>query len=706
MFVTTATLCESLLRKFSASHSLSETKKLHAFILTCGLFSFSHLCSKLATTYAQCHHASYAFHLFDKLPRRSLFSWNTMMKMYVQIGRPLDALNLFVEMLDSGQTLPDRFTYPFVIKACGDLCLIDMGVGVHGQTYKIGVDSNTFVQNTLLAMYMNAGEKEAAQLVFDLMQERTVVSWNTMINGYLRNYCAEDALRVYRRMMDVGVEPDCATVVSVLPACGILKNVELGREVHALVQEKGFWGNMVIRNAMLDMYVKCGQMKEARLLVTGMDEKDVVTWTTLINGCILNGDARNALLLCRMMQCEGVKPNSVSIASLLSACGSLASLNHGKCLHAWAIRQELNSEIVVETALIDMYAKCNRSNLSYKVFMETSKKRTAPWNALLSGFVQNRLAREAIELFKRMLVKDVQPDNATFTSLLPAYATLADLQQAMNIHCYLIKSGFLYRLEIASILVDIYSKCGSLGYAHQIFNIVPLKDKDNIIWSAIIGAYGKHGHGEMAMTLFNQMIQSGVKPNQVTFTSVLYACSHAGLVDEGLSLFKYMLKQHQIIPHIDHYTCIIDLLGRAGRLNDAYNLIRTMPITPNHAVWGALLGACVIHENVELGEVAARWTFELEPENTGNYVLLAKLYAAVGRWRDAETVRDMANEVGLRKLPAHSLVEDVESAQLHVAWLRSIVDEIVENIELILSTGPWKWQRLTLIVNHLGRART
>lgn len=580
-----------------------------------------------------------------------------MMRMYVQIGRPLDALNLFVEMLNLGRTLPDKFTYPIAIKACGDLSLFDVGVGLHGQTFKYGFDSDTFVQNTLLAMYMNAGEKEAAQVVFDLMQERTVISWNTMINGYIRNNCAEDALSIYDRMMNVGVEPDCATMVSVLPACGLLKNVQLGREVHTFVQDKGFWGNMAVRNALLDMYVKCGLLKEARLIVSRMDEKDVVTWTTLINGYILNGDARSALMLCRMMQSEGVKPNTVSISSLLSACGSLGYLKHGKCLHAWAIRQKLESEVIVETALIDMYAKCNRGNLSYKVFVGTSKKRTAPWNALLSGFIQNRLAREAIKLFKQMLLKDVQPDNVTFNSLLPAYAILADLVQAMNIHCYLIRSGFLYRLEVASILVDIYSKCGSLGYAHQIFNIIPLKDKDIIIWSAIISAYGKHGHGKMAVTLFNQMVQSGVNPNQVTFTTVLHACSHAGLVDEGLSLFNFMLKQHQIIPQVDHYTCIIDLLGRAGRLNDAYNLIRTIPITPNHAVWGALLGACVIHENVELGEVAAWWTFELEPENTGNYVLLAKLYAAVGRWRDAEKVRDMVNEVGLRKKPAHSLVE-------------------------------------------------
>ncbi|KAK4259328.1 hypothetical protein QN277_005670 [Acacia crassicarpa] len=577
--------------------------------------------------------------------------------MYCQIGRPYDALKLFVDMLSSGQNQPDNFTYPFAIKACGDLSLIDVGIGVHGRTLKSGFDLDPFVQNNLMAMYMNCGEKEAAQLVFDLMQERTVVSWNTMINGYSRNSCLDEALMVYKKMKDEDVEPDCATVVSVLPVCGYLKNVELGREIHAFVQEKGFWGNIAVRNALLDMYVRCGRIEEAWSLANRINEKDVVTWTTLINGYVLNGDPRSALMLCHVMQCEGVKPNLVSIASLLSACASSVSLNPGKCLHAWAIRHKFETEVIVETALIDMYAKCSQVDLSYKVFMKTSKKRTVPWNALLSGFIHNRHAREAVELFKQMLLEEIPPNDATLNSLLPAYAMLSDLHQAMNIHCYLIRSGFLQRLEVSSILVDIYSKCGSLEYSHQVFDIIPLKDKDIVIWSAIIAAYGKHGHGEMAVSLFNQMLQSGVEPNQITFTSVLHACSHAGIVDEGLSIFKLMLEQHHIIPCTDHYTCIIDILGRAGRLNDAYDLVETIPETPNHAVWGALLGACVIHENVELGEIAARRLFELEPENTGNYVLLAKLYAAVGRWSDAEKVRHMVNEEGLRKAPAHSLIE-------------------------------------------------
>jgi pentatricopeptide repeat protein len=218
------------------------------------------------------------------------------------------------------------------------------------------------------------------------------------------------------------------------------------------------------------------------------------------------------------------------------------------------------------------------------------------------------------------------------------------------------RSGFVSNIQVATSLIDIYSKCGSLESAHKIFNTIPVDVQDIFVWSIIIAGYGMHGHGETAVLLFKQMVQSGVKPNDVTFTSVLQSCSHAGLVDDGLYLFKFMLKDHQTIPNDDHYTCMVDLLGRAGRMDEAYDLIKTMPFMPGHAVWGALLGACVMHENVELGEVAAKWLFELEPDNTGNYVLLAKLYAALGRWEDAENVRQRMDDIGLRKAPAHSMI--------------------------------------------------
>lgn len=376
-----------------------------------------------------------------------------------------------------------------------------------------------------------------------------------------------------------------------------------------------------------------------------------------LNRYITTGEVRNGLRLLRSMQVEGVRPNPVTISSLLSACSGPYYSKDGRSLHGWTIRQKFDSDVIVETALIDMYAKCNYADLSFRVFEKTSKMKTVQWNAIISGCIHNKLARKAMEYFKRMLMKEVEPNDATLKSILPAYAILADLHQAKNIHCYLVKSGFLSSTEVATALIDIYSKCGSLESGHKLFSGIPRKEKDVILWSVVIAGYGMHGYGEIAVSLFKEMIQSGVRPNEVTFTSTLHACSHAGLLDEGLDLFKFMAKNYHTSLCADHYTCVVDLLGRAGRLTEAYDLIRTMPLEPNHAVWGALLGACVIHENVDLGEIAAKRLFELEPENTGNYVLMAKIYSAVGRWKDAENVRDMMNEIGLRKNPAHSLVE-------------------------------------------------
>ncbi|KAJ4973357.1 hypothetical protein NE237_006531 [Protea cynaroides] len=656
-----AAQCSFLLQHYGTTRTLSNTKKLHAYIITSGLLFFDHsarIRSNLIASYAFCGNARNARLLFDDFPQRNSWLWNAMIRAYSQNDLSARAVHLFVEMISSGHIHPDNFTFPFVLKACADLSLLNMGMSIHCRALATGFDSDTYVQNSLLAMYMNCGKTEMARRVFDQMQEETVVSWNTMINGYLRNGLAEEALAIFDWMMHVDEKPDHATLVSVLPACALLKDLQRGRRVHDLLEEKGLGNYIPVRNSLVDMYAKCGSLDEARLVFDEMSERDVVSWTAMIVGYLLNGDAISALALGHRMQLEGVRPNSVTLAALLSASASLWSLKHGKCLHGWAIRCRLEADVMVETALIDMYAKCNRMNISFRVFTKATIKRTVPWNALITGYVHNRFANKAIGVFKQMLMEEgFYPDCATLISLLPAYADLADLQQAKNIHCYLISSGFHPSVEIATSLIDIYSKCGSLDSAHELFNKIPEKVRDTIAWSAIIAGYGLHGDGGTATSLFDQMVQSGVKPNEVTFTSVLHACSHAGMVDEGLHLFRSMIDNHQMRPRTDHYTCIVDLVGRAGRLEEAYELIKMMPFEPNHAVWGALLGASVIHEDVKLGEVAAKQLFELEPDNTGNYVLLAKIYAAVGRWQDAENIRSMMNEMGLRKTPAHSLIE-------------------------------------------------
>lgn len=657
--VPTAAQIESLLYSYAANKSLTNITKIHAHLIISGLLApweSRYIPALLASAYALSGHVPYACRLFDGLQQRTKRAYNSVIKLYTEKGFAYNALEVFMEMFKSGRMKPDRLTYPFVIKACAELSMSQFGLLVHGLIISSGVDSNTFVGNSLLAMYISFGENDGARRVFNGMHDKSVVSWNTLISGYFRNGCANESLSIYKEMVNAGVEIDNATVVSVLPACAYLKELAVGTEVHSLVKEKGLEENLFVRNALVDMYVKCGRMDDARVIFDETSQRDVVTWTSMINGYIVNGDTKSAISLCPLMLLEGVRPNALTLASLLSACAELKYLKQGKSFHGWALKNNLDTDVNVETGLIDMYAKCVFVTYSFRVFNKTSKTRTAPWNAILSGCTENGLGREAIMLFKEMRLEGVVPNEATLKCVLPAYAITTDLRQVKSFHSYLIRSGFLSKSDLATGLIDIYSKCGALEQAHMTFNGIPLKERDIILWSVIISGYGKHGDGEAALSLFNQMVQSGVEPNEVTFTSVLHACSHSGLVDEGLTLFQFMLKEHKVNPRPHHYTCIIDLLGRAGRLEEAYELITTMPTAPNHAVWGALLAGCVVHENVELGEVAAKWLFDLEPENTGNYILMGNIYAAVGRWEEAENVRKMIDQIGLRKSPAHSSV--------------------------------------------------
>lgn len=651
--------CESLLYHCANTKSVSTTKKVHAYTVRTGLLSShhsTHLLSLLTAAYAIGGQILLARTLFDRLPQRTLRSYKSVIRMYAENGSPRTALKLFVEMLESGHPGPDKYTYPFVIRACGHLLLLELGIAVHGLALTSGYGSDTFIENSLLAMYMNCGDMKGAKRVFEAMREHTVVSWNTMISGYFRNDCAKEALMMFQKLIHGGLDADCATILSVLPACSYLKNLEAGREVHLLAEQKGLEKKLSVRNALVDMYAKCGEMDEAQLVFGKMIDKDVITWTTMVNGYISNGDVNGAIKMCQLMQFEGIRPNAVTLASLLAACASLPDLKLGKCFHGWAIRHKIESDVNVETALIDLYAKCNCISLSLQVLSKTSKKKTVPWNALLSGCILNEQPREAIKFFKQMLFESVNPNEATFKSLLPAYAMEADLQQAMNIHSYLIRAGFFLKTEIATGLVDVYSKAGSFECGHKIFNGILPKNRDIVLWGAIIAGYAMHGRGRVALSLFYEMVMSGIMPNEVTFTSVLHGCSHGGSVDDGWTLFNFMKETYPVCLRTNHYACMVDLLGRAGRLQEAYELIKSMPFQPSHTVWGALLGACVIHENVELGEEAAKWVFELEPDNTGNYVLLSNIYAAVGRFEDAEKMRHVMKNLQLLKSPAQSVL--------------------------------------------------
>eukprot|EP01018_Ginkgo_biloba_P034183 Gb_33070 [translate_table: standard] len=546
----------------------------------------------------------------------------------------------------------DSPTYASILQSCTSITSVKQ---VHAQMCMNGLDQNIFLVTKLVSMYAICGCMENARLLFDKINKRDAFLWNVMIRGYATNGPCEEALTLYYQMQRLGVLPDKFTFPFVLKACASLSNIEEGKEIHDHVFRAGLGSDVFVENSLVAMYAKCGSIEMARQLFDKMSERNVVSWSAMIAGYAQNGHPKEAMVLFHRMQLENVKPNRVTIVSVLPACADLAGLQEGKDIHDYAVRNGYDSDISVQNALVDMYSKCRHVKIAHQLFDKMSKRDVVSWSAMIAGYVQCGQANEALTLFCQMQLADVKPDSVTMLNVLRACSHLAALQQAKWIHGYIIRSGFELDAIVGTALIDMYVKCGSIQIARWLFDRMP---KRNVVsWSAMIAGYGMHGHGEDALKLFFQMQEAGLKLDHIIFVSVLSACSHAGLVKEGWRFFDSMVRDHCITPRLEHYACMVDLLGRAGRLDEAQNFIKNMPLEPDASVWGALLGACRIHCNTDLGEYVAQRLFDLDPENAGRYVLLSNIYAAASRWDDVAKVRKIMKARGVKKTAGCSLIE-------------------------------------------------
>eukprot|EP01018_Ginkgo_biloba_P019045 Gb_02375 [translate_table: standard] len=554
-----------------------------------------------------------------------------------------------------GETLSEGFN----INACASLLqkctnLSDLSQ-LHTYMIRTGPDQNIKLITTLVRMYSMYGSMVSARKLFDKTHERDVFLWNVMIRGYARNGPCEEALLLYYQMQQAHIPPDKFTFTFLLKACAGLSALKEGMEMHNHIVKTGFDSDVYVGHALIYMYTKCGRIDCAHHVFDKMFQRNAVTWTVMIAGYAQNGHASKALALFDEMLLADVKPDVVTIVSVLPACAHLGDVQQGKWIHGYIVKSGFMVNVFVQTALIDMYAKCGTMDAAHRLFDNMSTRNVVSWSAMIAGYLQNGNGNEALTLFHQMQLRSVIPDSVTMVSVLSACAHLGALQQGKRIHDYIIRSRFESDLSLGNALIDMYAKCGRVDIARQLFD--KMSERDVISWSSMIDGYGMNGHGEDALALFSQMRQTDVRPNHITFVSVLSACSHAGLVDEGWQYFDCMIQDYCIKARVEHYACIVDLLGRAGRLGEAQSFIDKMPVEPTAGVWGALLGACRIHCNVELGKQVAECIFELEPDNAGYYVLLSNIYAAVGRWEEVANVRRIMKDRGLKKTAGYSWIE-------------------------------------------------
>lgn len=431
----------------------------------------------------------------------------------------------------------------------------------------------------------------------------------------------KEALDILGVMDEQGVEAPYEIYLNLLQGCSSRKALSETKRLHAHLLGSGFKSNILLQNALINTYSKCGSVLDACDVFNRMLERDLFTWTTVITGCVNNGHHEEALKLFWLMEKEGLKPDAVTISSILKACANLQTLEQGMKLHSYINKSGFNSDIFVCSTLVDMYAKCGNIEEARLVFDKMQRRNVVAWSAMIAGYVQYGYPEEALKLFGQMVQACVKPNEFTLLSILKACASLGILDQGKLVHLCILESDINPNLLVASTIVDTYSKCGSFEDACQVFD--NMSGRSFISWDIMIGAYAQHGLAMGTFQLFQQMQQKGIKVDHVTFVSVLSVCSRAGLVSIGYQCFNSMSRDHGIAETEEHYACMVDLLSRAGQINETLHFIESVPFKPTAVMWMALLSACRMCGGVEVAKKAAGYVLELEPQNDSAFVLLS-----------------------------------------------------------------------------------
>ncbi|XWS66681.1 hypothetical protein CRYUN_Cryun05aG0221700 [Craigia yunnanensis] len=488
------------------------------------------------------------------------------------------------------------------------------------------------------------------------MPERNLVSWTAMVTGFSQNLHYLEAITTFSQMRVAGENPTQFAFSSVIKACASVGLVEFGKQMHCLTLKFGLGFDVFVGSNLVDMYSKCGVMINAYKVFQEMECKDEVLWTALIDGYAKNGFFEDALLAYKNMVNKGIAIDKFVLCSTLSACAALKVLNLGKCLHSVMVKKGFELEIYVGNALTNMYSKVGDMYSASNVFgIDSECRNIVSCSSLIDGFVEVDRMEDALSVFVELRRQGIESNEFTFSSLIKACASQAALEQGTQLHAQVIKFNFDGNPFVSSVLVDMYGKCGPLDDSLRVFD--EIENATEIAWNSMLSVFAQHGLGKDAIEIFNMMKNEGVEPNAITFVSLLRGCSHSGLVEEGLSFFNAMEKTYGVVPREEHYSCVIDLLGRAGQLKEAEDFINKMPFEPNAFGWCSFLGACKIHGDKERGKLAAEKLMQLEPENSGAPVLLSNIYAKEQQWEDVRTSRKMMQDCNVKKVPGYSWVD-------------------------------------------------
>ncbi|KAK9108650.1 hypothetical protein Syun_024661 [Stephania yunnanensis] len=506
-----------------------------------------------------------------------------------------------------------------VIKQCGTFKGLKT---VHAAMIRSHLHLNLYFSTNLISQYASLGSISHAYLLFSSSPTSDLFLWNVMIRGFVENGLYERSILLYRNMRQLGIKPDNFTFPFVLKACGCLGDVEFGKMVHRDAVEFGLESDVFVGNSLITVYGKFEEVGYSRKVFDGMPERNVISWSAMIGACAGNLCWEEGLSLFEEMLDAKIAPSRSVVLNVIKCVGRESEAH--KIFKIIVEKKLIDSDGMVRSATIGMYSRCGRIDICRRIFDETVDKDLVCWSSMMEAYAEADMGREALELFRGMKVQEASVRTSLRLSLSHD------------------------ELMVETALIDMYAKCGNIEYGRRVFD--GMQEKNEVSWSTMIWGYGMHGRGREALQVFDEM-KGAMKPGGMTLASVLSACSHSGLVEEGWRCFNCM------IPRAEHYGCMVDLLGRAGQLKKAKELIDNMGARADWVAWGALLGACRIHGDVELGELAAKRVLELDSKNPGRYVVLSNIYKSSGKTEEVNEVRGQMKERGVRKSPGHSIVD-------------------------------------------------
>ncbi|KAL6907452.1 hypothetical protein ACP4OV_002491 [Aristida adscensionis] len=583
---------------------------------------------------------------------------------------------------------PDPRAYGHLIQLCADSGHLAAGRQLHARLVALSVTPSNFLASKLISLYSRAGRLRDARRVFDAVPRPSLFAWNAILIALSLH--SPDPSAAVRLFATSAVRPDEVTLSALLKslaASGPALSPLVAGELHAVALLRGLGADLFVSNGLITAYAGAGDTRSARAVFDEMPHRDVVSWNSLISAYARAGMYRESLVLfqelMRIHSSGGVGPNSVTVASVLHACAQLKAVDFGVSVHRLAAESGLDLDVAVWNSVVGFYAKCGhlqyarelfermpiKDSVSYsamitgymnhghvdkgmELFRQADAQGISIWNAVIAGLVQNDRQSDVLGLLHEMIGSSILPNSATLSIIIPSVPFFSSLIGAKQAHGYAIRNNYDQNINVVSVLIDTYSKAGFLDGARKMFGLAA--DRSKVVWTSIISAVAAHGEATEALRLFSEMINSGTRPDTMTFTAVLTSCAHAGKVSDARKIFNSMQVVFGVTPAMEQYACMVTAFTRAGMLKDAVELVNSMPFQPNAKVWGPLLTGAAKAGDVELGRFAFDHLFMIEPKNTGNYIVMANLYSDAGKWEEAETIRSMMWGVGLEKVPGCS----------------------------------------------------